>query len=68
MIIWFQLLDDVNHFYVTYTVDLLSVIENILFYTLFTLKKAQKTKALMLFLKKTERGCEDVWYEFSSLE
>ena len=31
----FQLSDDVNHFYVTYTVDLFSVTENILFYTIF---------------------------------
>ena len=31
----FQLSDDVKHFYVTYTVDLLSVTENNLYYTLF---------------------------------
>ena len=34
-----QLSDDVNHFYVTYTVDLLSVPENTRFYTLFHPKK-----------------------------
>ena len=38
----FQLSDDVNHFYVTYTVDLLSVTENILFYTWFYPKKGPK--------------------------
>ena len=40
-------LDDVNHFYVTHTVDLLSITENIPFLTLFyPQKKAQTAKRL----------------------
>ena len=39
--------DDVNHFYVTYTVDLLPITENTLYCTVFYLKKDWREERLI---------------------